>query len=89
MLVKVEKLQVTGAHSLRLWFTDGSTGERDFAAELAEGGPIAEPLLDPAFFAQAFVEYGAPTWPNGYDMAPWALHEDMTQEGLLRHAERV
>ena len=89
MLVKVKRLQVVGGHKLRLWFTDGSMGERDFGDELAHGGPMAEPLRDPKFFAQAFLDYGAPTWPNGYDMAPWALHEDMAKEGLLRHTESV
>jgi hypothetical protein len=89
MLIKVKRLEVAGPHKLRLWFTDGSLGERDFADELAKGGPMAQPLLDPNFFAQAFLDYGAPTWPNGYDMAPWALHKDMAEEGLLRHAEHA
>ncbi|HEY4115789.1 MAG TPA: hypothetical protein VGM17_17165 [Rhizomicrobium sp.] len=89
MLVKVRRIEVSGPQKLRLWFTDGSMGERDFADELAQGGPMAEPLRDPSFLAQVFLDFGAPTWPNGYDMAPWALHEDMSNEGLLRHAESV
>ena len=89
MLVKVKRVAVTGRHKLRLWFTDGSTGERDFDDELAKGGPMAEPLRDPAFFAQVFLDQGAPTWPNGYDMAPWALHKDMEREGLLHQVESV
>jgi hypothetical protein len=89
MLTKIKHLQVTGPHRLQVSFTDGSVGERDFAGELSRGGLMAQPLLDPAFFAQVFLDYGAPTWPNGYDMAPWALHKDMEQEGLLRRTERV
>jgi hypothetical protein len=50
---------------------------------------MAQPLRDPSFFAQAFLDRGAPTWPNGYDMAPWALHTDMEREGLLRRTEPV
>lgn len=89
MLIKVKRLEVIGEHKLRLWFTDGSTGERDFTNELAQGGPMAQPLLEPKFFAKAFLDFGAPTWPNGYDMAPWALHKDMAREGQLHHAEPV
>jgi hypothetical protein len=89
MLVKATKLQVTGPQRLRVWFTEGSVGERDFADELSRRGSMAQPLLDPAFFAQVFLDYGAPTWPNGYDMAPWALHKDMEREGLLRRTEPV
>ena len=86
MLIKINRVDVVGDHRLRLWFTDGSMGERDFKAELTKAGPMAEPLLDPAFFAQVFLDQGAPTWPNGYDMAPWALHKDIQSEGLLRQA---
>lgn len=89
MLIKVKRLEVVGDHRLRLWFADGSVGEHDFADELARGGAMAEPLLDPAFFAQVFLDYGAPTWPNGYDMAPWALHKDMAREGALQHTESI
>jgi hypothetical protein len=89
MLVKATNIQVIAPHRLRIWFTDGSVGERDFLAELSSSGPMAQPLLDAAFFAQVFLDYGAPTWPNGYDMAPWALHDDMKRERLLRRTEPV
>jgi len=70
MLVRIQHLLVTGPQQLRVWVTDGSVGERDFAGELSRGGTMAQPLLDPSFFAHVILDYGAPTWPNGYDMAP-------------------
>ena len=31
---------------------------------------MVQPLKDPAYFARVFLDLGAPTWPNGFDMAP-------------------
>jgi hypothetical protein len=77
-LIKVVKIEPLGGHRLRFRFSDGS---------VASGGPMLEPLRDSKYFARVFTEFGAPTWPNGYDLAPNALHAEMSEAGLLRHAE--
>ena len=86
-LIKVAKVEPLGDHRLRIRFSDGSVGERDFADVVAAGGPMLDPLRDSKYFARVFVEFGAPTWPNGYDLAPNALHAEMSAAGLLRQAE--
>lgn len=72
----------------RLWlrFSDGCEGVRDLADILAEGGVMAEPLRDAAFFARVFVEMGVPTWPNGFAVDAIALHAEMAEAGLLSPA---
>ncbi len=46
---------------------------------------MIEPLRDPACFARVFLEDGAPTWSNGYDMAPeWLRREIETSGALVR-----
>jgi hypothetical protein len=85
-LIKVTKAEPIGGHRLRLRFSDGSIGERDFAGIVNGNGPMLEPLRDPAYFARVFIDFGTPTWPNGYDLAPNALHVEMSDTGLLRHA---
>ena len=86
-LIKIVKIEPLGGHRLRFRFSDGSVGERDFADIVASGGPMLEPLRDSKYFARVFTEFGAPTWPNGYDLAPTALHAEMSEAGVLRHAE--
>ena len=86
-LIKVAKVEPLGGHRLRLRFSDGSVGERDFGDIVAAGGPMLDPLHNSAFFARVFVEFGALTWPNGYDLAPNALYAEMSEAGLLRHEE--
>lgn len=60
-------------HVLRLVYSDGVDGEVDFAGQLV--GRFFEPLRDIAIFAQARVENGHLTWPNGADWAPESLRE--------------
>jgi hypothetical protein len=80
-VVKVEKL---GGYRLRLRFSDGTEGERDFSDIVAEGGEMVDPLRDPAVFARVFIECGVLAWPNGFDLDSTALHMEMQQQGLLR-----
>ena len=45
---------------------------------------MVEPLKDRTFFDQVHIEYGVPTWPNGFDLDAIALHMEMEAAGLLR-----
>lgn len=47
-------------------------------------GPMNEPLQDEFFFARVFLENGALTWPNGYDLSPWNVRKRMEAAGALR-----
>lgn len=58
----------------------------DFAAMINEPGPMLEPLRDHAYFARVFLEFGAPTWPNGFDIAPERLRREMEAAGEFRRA---
>ena len=83
MLTKVTKLDRLGGYRLRLRFNDGSEGVHDFAALAREPGSMLAPLQDPAFFARVFLEFGALTWPNGFDVAPEWLRREMEAAGEL------
>jgi hypothetical protein len=66
---------ITG-YKLDIRFDDGVGGVVDLKARLF--GPVFEALKDPALFAQVGVdEFGAVCWPNGADLAPDALHEQL------------
>jgi hypothetical protein len=69
-MIKVARIKCLGGHRLRATFSDGMAGEY-------------EPLRDPAFFARVFLEDGAPTWPNGFDVAPGWLRREIEATGAL------
>jgi hypothetical protein len=73
-MIRVTKIKHLGGYRLHATFSDGTAGERDFSALVNETGPMIEPLRD--LFARVFLQDGAPTWPNGFDMCPdWLRHE--------------
>jgi hypothetical protein len=74
----------------RLWvrFTDGSEGVRDLSDVIAKDGVMVEPLKLQEYFARVFLDMGAPTWPNGLDIAPEWLRREMEPVGEL-HREAM
>jgi hypothetical protein len=85
-MVDVLRLKALDGHRLWVRFSDGSEGVRDFSDILARGGPMVEPLKAPDYFARAFVEMGAPTWPNGFDLDPINLYIHLRDAGALTRA---
>jgi hypothetical protein len=82
-VVDVIHVEPRGAYRLFLRFSNEAEGVQDFAKLIAEGGPMVEPLRDPAYFARAFLDDGVVTWPNSFDLDPIALHHEMKAAGLL------
>jgi hypothetical protein len=79
-MCEIVRLKVLPGYRLEVEFEDGLQGIVDLSRDL--WGPAYEPLKDPARFAEVFLEDGAPTWPNGADMAPDAIYEDLTKGRL-------
>ncbi len=88
-IVHVRRARRLGPYRLRLWFTDGTVGDWNFSQLAEGGGPMVEPFKDPAYFDRVFIEFGALTWPNGYDWSPEALHADMAAAGALSFKAEV
>jgi Protein of unknown function (DUF2442) len=84
MLSKITRFEKVGGFRLRVHFGDGSVGEHDFSSIVNETGPMIEPLRDASYFARVFLEFGALTWPNGFDIAPQWLRREMEKAGELR-----
>jgi len=83
MLIKIIKLERLGGFRLRVRFNDGSEGVHDFGRMVNKPGSMLEPLRDEAYFARVFLEFGALTWPNGFDIAPEWLRREMAAGGEL------
>jgi hypothetical protein len=82
-LIKIVEVKALPGNRLSVVFSDDARGVHDLCWLFAKSGPMLEPLRDPATFAKVFLEHGAPTWPNGFDLSPWGLRQRMEQAGEL------
>lgn len=83
-MVDVLRVRALDGQRLSLRFSDGLEGTYDCAPLLEKNGEMVQPLKDPAYFARVFLEEGAPTWPNGFDLDPIALYVRLRDAGALR-----
>lgn len=82
-LIKILEVKTLPGNRLALVFSDGARGVHDLGWLFAKSGPMIEPLRDPVMFNRVFLEHGAPTWPNGFDLSPWSLRRRMEEAGEL------
>lgn len=75
---RIQAVSVLPDYRLAVTFHDGQSGIVDCANILYSTTPgIYAQLADPAFFAQVKLELGALTWPNGADLDPGWLHDEL------------
>ncbi len=85
-LVDVVRLKPMEGRRLWLRFSDGREGVRDLSDILDAGGSMVEPLKDQDYFGRVFIEMGAPTWPNGFDLDPVQLYMELRDAAALAPA---
>ena len=61
-------------------FEDGVAGEVRFNPQHLTG--VFEPLKDPGYFSQVFIDQGAVTWPGHVDLAPDAMYAAIKAHGV-------
>lgn len=74
-------------YRLAVRFNDGTAGIVDMSARVrSPDAGVFVPLADPQRFAEVFVEHGAVTWPGELDLAPDAMHAELSAHGEWRLA---
>ena len=82
---RIAAISVRPGYQLAVTFVDGTSGLADLSVLVsATDAGIFAPLADPAVFEKARVELGVVTWPNGADLDPDWLHEEISRSGEWR-----
>jgi hypothetical protein len=79
MYFDVIEAKVIGNLSFKIRFEDGTAGIVKFKPEHLTG--VFEPLKNPQFFFQLFINNGTVTWPNEIDLAPDAMYTEIKKHG--------
>jgi hypothetical protein len=75
----VTDVRVEGHHAIRVRFKDGLEGLVKFMPSAFRG--VFTELRNPAEFSRVFVVDGTVTWPGELDLAPDAMHEQISRHG--------
>ncbi len=80
---RIKALSVLPDYKLAVTFQDGTQGVADFSTVLrASECGVYEALKDADFFGQARLELGAVIWPNGADLDPAWMYEQMKEDKM-------
>ena len=82
-MIKLTAIRPLDEAKLELTFSDGSHGIWCAASLIACDTELTRPLAARDYFTRAFVEAGALAWPNGLELAPWTLQDELKAEGRL------
>ena len=76
---EVSAIEYRSGYTYHIMFDDGTSGDVDFSCYFSRG-PVFEPLEELSFFRRAVVDGGTIAWPNGADVAPETLYEEVKQQ---------
>lgn len=80
---EITDAQYRDGYVFEITFDDGACANVDFSRYLGLG-PIFEPLRDLEFFRRARIEDGTLAWPNGADIAPETLYEEVSRARTMK-----
>lgn len=77
---RVRSVDVLPGYRLAITCNDGANGIVDMSELVnSPNAGIFAALKEPQFFQRVSIELGALTWPNGADLDPVWIHEEISQ----------
>ena len=80
-------IEYLNGYTYHVAFDDGLEGDVDFS-EYLQNGPVFALLKELAYFKKAKIEGGTISWPNGADIAPETLYEEVEKSNIKLEVAR-
>jgi hypothetical protein len=79
---RLTKVKSLANYRLKVEFIDGTQGFVDMSQKiLSKKAGVFSKLISIELFNQVYLDYGAVTWPGDIDLAPDAMHDEITRSG--------
>ena len=88
-MIKIVNAESLHDRTIRLEFSDGTTGDYDMQRLIVRGTEMVKPLEDKEFFQRFFLELGALCWPNGFELSGRGIQHRLREQGKLHPLDHV
>ena len=82
-MIKIIKAEYQHDFVIRLYFSDGASGDYDVAPLIAKNTVMTQLLTAPSFFRDFFIEMGALCWKNGFELSASGTYQTLFEIGKL------
>lgn len=88
-MISIVQAKYLDGYRVQIEFSDGARGVFDAAGLVNRPGSMVQPLREPGFFRDFFIELGALCWRNGFELSPGSLYRKLEEAGLLEKPRAV
>jgi len=88
-MISIVRAKYLDGYRVQIEFSDGARGVFDAAGLVNRPGSMVQPLREPGFFRDFFIELGALCWRNGFELSPGSLYRKLEGAGLLEKPRAV
>ncbi|AOO66767.1 DUF2442 domain-containing protein [Sulfurospirillum halorespirans] len=82
-MINLIKIEPQNNYTLKLYFSDNSSGILDFTYMVKTQSSLTKPLESLDYFQACFIDFGALCWKNGLELSAESLYRKCKENGTF------
>ena len=82
-MIKIVQAHLVEPYKIHLTFSNQQSGIYDVWPLIAKDTVMVQPLKNPEYFQQFFLELGALCWDNGFELSPSSIYYKLKHANAL------